>query len=169
MPLKTAIDRVINGRSLSFDEAAAAMDVIMDGAATPASLPAPASVAWAAVGAGVHTGVGSASESGMGSGRAPLSSASDFAATSAPGVRRIARCAFVTATATASASGSLSCVTAPSGGASVMRSTSRGVSPSIRRSTVARAPCRPEPRSATLVPSRKKGKACSTTSACSVS
>ncbi|MCA9865107.1 MAG: anthranilate phosphoribosyltransferase [Anaerolineae bacterium] len=38
MPLKTAIDRVINGRSLSFDEAAAAMDVIMDGAATPAQI-----------------------------------------------------------------------------------------------------------------------------------
>lgn len=38
MPLKSAIDRVINGRSLSFDEAAAAMDVIMDGAATPAQI-----------------------------------------------------------------------------------------------------------------------------------
>ena len=38
MPLKSAIARVINGRPLSFDEAAAAMDVIMDGAATPAQI-----------------------------------------------------------------------------------------------------------------------------------
>ena len=38
MPLKSAIGKVINGRSLSFDEAAAAMDVIMDGAATPAQI-----------------------------------------------------------------------------------------------------------------------------------
>ena len=38
MPLKSAIDKVINGRDLSFDEAAAAMDAIMDGAATPAQI-----------------------------------------------------------------------------------------------------------------------------------
>lgn len=38
MPLKTAIARVINGHDLSFDEAAAAMNVIMDGEATPAQI-----------------------------------------------------------------------------------------------------------------------------------
>lgn len=38
MPLKSAIARVINGQDLTFDEAAAAMDVIMDGAATPAQI-----------------------------------------------------------------------------------------------------------------------------------
>ena len=38
MPLKNAIARVINGQNLSFDEAAAAMDAIMDGAATPAQI-----------------------------------------------------------------------------------------------------------------------------------
>lgn len=38
MPLKSAIARVINGQDLSFDEAAAAMDAIMDGAATPAQI-----------------------------------------------------------------------------------------------------------------------------------
>ena len=38
MPLKTAIARVINGHDLSVDEAAAAMDAIMDGAATPAQI-----------------------------------------------------------------------------------------------------------------------------------
>lgn len=36
MPLKHAIAQVINGRDLSFDEAEAAMNVIMDGDATPA-------------------------------------------------------------------------------------------------------------------------------------
>ena len=34
MPLKQAIAQVINGRHLSFDESAAAMDAIMDGAAS---------------------------------------------------------------------------------------------------------------------------------------
>ncbi len=38
MPLKPAIDRAINGRNLSFDEAAAAMDAIMGGEATPAQI-----------------------------------------------------------------------------------------------------------------------------------
>src|SRR5690606_37634522 len=38
MPLKAAIAKAINGQDLSFDEAAAAMDVIMDGAATPAQI-----------------------------------------------------------------------------------------------------------------------------------
>ena len=38
MPLKQAIAQVINGRHLSFDESAAAMDAIMDGAATPAQI-----------------------------------------------------------------------------------------------------------------------------------
>jgi anthranilate phosphoribosyltransferase len=38
MPLKNAIARVINGQDLSFEEAAAAMDAIMDGAATPAQI-----------------------------------------------------------------------------------------------------------------------------------
>lgn len=38
MPLKTAIARVINGQHLSLDEAATAMDIIMDGAATPAQI-----------------------------------------------------------------------------------------------------------------------------------
>ena len=38
MPLKSAIARVINGDDLTFDEAAAAMDAIMDGAATPAQI-----------------------------------------------------------------------------------------------------------------------------------
>jgi len=38
MPLRTAIGKVINGQNLSFDEAAAAMDIIMDGAATPAQI-----------------------------------------------------------------------------------------------------------------------------------
>ena len=38
MPLKAAIARVINGHDLSFAEAEAAMDVIMDGAATPAQI-----------------------------------------------------------------------------------------------------------------------------------
>ena len=38
MPLKHAIAQVINGRDLSFDEAAAAMDAIMNGAASPAQI-----------------------------------------------------------------------------------------------------------------------------------
>ncbi len=38
MPLKHAIARVINGQDLSFEEAAAAMDAIMDGAATQAQI-----------------------------------------------------------------------------------------------------------------------------------
>ena len=38
MPLRAAIAKVINGQDLSFDEAAAAMDAIMDGAATPAQI-----------------------------------------------------------------------------------------------------------------------------------
>ena len=38
MPLKHAIARVINGRDLSFEEAVAAMDAIMDGAATQAQI-----------------------------------------------------------------------------------------------------------------------------------
>ena len=38
MPLKPAIAQVINGRDLSFAEAAAAMDAIMDGAASPAQI-----------------------------------------------------------------------------------------------------------------------------------
>ena len=38
MPLKQAIAQVINGRHLSFDESAAAMDAIMDGAASPAQI-----------------------------------------------------------------------------------------------------------------------------------
>src|SRR5690606_7414713 len=38
MPLKPAIARVINGQDLSVEEAAAAMDAIMDGAATPAQI-----------------------------------------------------------------------------------------------------------------------------------
>ncbi len=38
MPLKPAIAKVINGQSLTFDEAAEAMDVIMDGQATPAQI-----------------------------------------------------------------------------------------------------------------------------------
>ena len=38
MPLKHAIAQVINGRDLSFAEAAAAMDAIMDGAASPAQI-----------------------------------------------------------------------------------------------------------------------------------
>ncbi len=38
MPLKAAIAKTINGQDLSFDEAAAAMDAIMDGAATPAQI-----------------------------------------------------------------------------------------------------------------------------------
>ena len=38
MPLKHAIAQVINGRDLSFDEAEAAMNVIMDGDATPAQI-----------------------------------------------------------------------------------------------------------------------------------
>lgn len=38
MPLKSAIDKAINGRHLSYDEAVAAMDAIMDGAATPAQI-----------------------------------------------------------------------------------------------------------------------------------
>lgn len=38
MPLKTAIAKVINRQDLTFDEAAAAMDVIMEGAATPAQI-----------------------------------------------------------------------------------------------------------------------------------
>jgi anthranilate phosphoribosyltransferase len=38
MTLKDAIAQVINGRDLSFAEAEAAMDVIMDGAATPAQI-----------------------------------------------------------------------------------------------------------------------------------
>ena len=39
MPLKQAIAQVINGRDLSFAEAEAAMDAIMDGAASPAQSP----------------------------------------------------------------------------------------------------------------------------------
>ncbi|HOU40965.1 MAG TPA: anthranilate phosphoribosyltransferase [Promineifilum sp.] len=38
MPLKHAIAQVINGRDLSFEEAEAAMNVIMDGDATPAQI-----------------------------------------------------------------------------------------------------------------------------------
>ncbi len=38
MPLKTAIATVINGGDLTFDEAAAAMDAIMGGEATPAQI-----------------------------------------------------------------------------------------------------------------------------------
>ena len=38
MPLKHAIAQVINGRDLSFAEAEAAMDAIMDGAASPAQI-----------------------------------------------------------------------------------------------------------------------------------
>jgi anthranilate phosphoribosyltransferase len=38
LPLRAAIAKVINGQDLSFDEAAAAMDAIMDGAATPAQI-----------------------------------------------------------------------------------------------------------------------------------
>ncbi len=38
MPLKHAIAQVINGRDLSFDEAETAMNVIMDGDATPAQI-----------------------------------------------------------------------------------------------------------------------------------
>jgi anthranilate phosphoribosyltransferase len=38
MALKEVIARAINGQDLSFDEAAAAMDAIMDGAATPAQI-----------------------------------------------------------------------------------------------------------------------------------
>lgn len=38
MPLKWAISEIINGRDLSFEQAQAAMDVIMDGEATPAQI-----------------------------------------------------------------------------------------------------------------------------------
>ncbi|MCB9422773.1 MAG: anthranilate phosphoribosyltransferase [Ardenticatenaceae bacterium] len=38
MPLKSAIAAVINGRNLTFDEAEAAMDIIMNGEATPAQI-----------------------------------------------------------------------------------------------------------------------------------
>ena len=38
MPLKWAIAEVINGRNLNFDQAQTAMNVIMDGAATPAQI-----------------------------------------------------------------------------------------------------------------------------------
>jgi len=38
LPLRAAIAKVINGQDLSFDEAAAAMDAIMSGAATPAQI-----------------------------------------------------------------------------------------------------------------------------------
>jgi anthranilate phosphoribosyltransferase len=38
MPLKSAIAAVINGRNLTFDEAEAAMDTIMNGEATPAQI-----------------------------------------------------------------------------------------------------------------------------------
>ncbi|MEZ4515716.1 MAG: anthranilate phosphoribosyltransferase [Chloroflexota bacterium] len=38
MPLKTAIAKVINGEDLSFDEATEAMNIIMDGRATPAQI-----------------------------------------------------------------------------------------------------------------------------------
>jgi anthranilate phosphoribosyltransferase len=38
MPLKTAIAAVINGRNLTFNEAETAMDIIMNGEATPAQI-----------------------------------------------------------------------------------------------------------------------------------